>query len=86
MYRLEVHPKAQKDLHRLRGDLLRRVATTPSSLRETPPPAGCKKLRGGEGLYRVRIGDVRAMYLVDDEAKLVRVLRVEHRKDVYREL
>jgi mRNA interferase RelE/StbE len=68
----------------LQGETWQRVKTALKGLREAPRPAGCVKLAGGEG-WHIRIGDWRAIYDIDDGAQLVTVLRVKHRKDVYRE-
>ena len=84
MYRLELRPSVEKDLDRLQGETWQRVKTALKDLREDPRPAGCVKLSGGEG-WRIRVGDWRAIYDIDDGAQLVTVLRVKHRKDVYRE-
>ena len=84
MYRLEMRPSAEKDLDRLQGETWQRVRTALKALRENPRPAGCVKLAGGEG-WRIREGDWRAIYDIDDAAQVVTILRVKHRKDVYRD-
>ena len=53
------------------------------SLGENPRPAGCKKLKGYRDLWRIRVGDWRILYLIDDGAKLVGVTRIAHRREVY---
>ncbi len=53
------------------------------SLAGDPRPAGCKKLKGYKDLWRVRIGDWRIVYIVNDAAKFVSVTRVAHRSKVY---
>lgn len=85
MYRLELRPSAARDLDRLRGETWERVKAALLELREDPRPAGCVKLTGGGG-WRVRVGDWRAIYDIDDGAQVVTVLRVKHRRDVYRDL
>jgi len=62
---------------------LARVVRKPDVLGSTPRPSGCKKLRGYEDQWRVRVGDWRVVYTVDDAAKLVNVTRVAHRREVY---
>jgi mRNA interferase RelE/StbE len=52
-------------------------------LAENPRPAGCKKLKGYKDQWRVRVGDWRVVYIVDDTAKLVSVTRIAHRREVY---
>jgi len=65
---------------------LERIRDALLLLRDDPRPRGCKKLRGGTDTYRIRIGDYRAVYDVDDEARTVLLLRVRHRREVYRGL
>jgi mRNA interferase RelE/StbE len=61
----------------------RRVVDRIAALATTPRPPGCEKL-SGEEKYRVRQGDLRILYEVDDRQLLVTVVRVGHRRDVYR--
>ena len=53
------------------------------ALAEDPRPPGCKKLRGYKDQWRIRVGDWRVLYAVDDAAKLVSITRVAHRREVY---
>ena len=53
------------------------------ALAETPRPRGCKKLQGGEKEYRIRVGDYRIVYMIDDRAKAVDITRIAHRREVY---
>ena len=48
-----------------------------------PRPPGCKKLRGGDKEWRIRIGDYRVVYEIDDDARAVDVTRIAHRSEVY---
>jgi mRNA interferase RelE/StbE len=84
MYRILLTGSARKDLDRLRGANWERVRDAIFALKDQPRPPGCRKLRGGYDTYRIRIGDYRALYDVDDEARAVTLLRVKHRRDVYR--
>jgi len=85
MYRLNLDGRAGKDLDRLHEHNLRRVLPALVALRETPRPPGCKKLRGpGCPTYRMRGGDYRVTYSVDDTPQAIMVWRVRHRRDVYR--
>jgi mRNA interferase RelE/StbE len=52
-------------------------------LADNPRPPGCKKLRGYRDQWRIRVGDWRVVYLIDDAAKLVTITRVAHRREVY---
>jgi mRNA interferase RelE/StbE len=52
-------------------------------LGNAPRPAGCKKLKGYKDQWRVRVGDWRVVYIIDDAAKLVSITRIAHRREVY---
>jgi mRNA interferase RelE/StbE len=84
VHRLLLGPRAQKDLDRLVGDTWLRVREALTSLSHTPRPKGCVKL--STGAWRVRVGEIRVLYDIDDKARTVEVLRVKHRRDVYRGL
>lgn len=83
-YRVIVKPAAERDLEKLPRDVLRRVTERMIALEEDPRPPGCKKLTGEEDLYRIRVGDYRVVYEVDDGERGVRIARVRHRREVYR--
>jgi mRNA interferase RelE/StbE len=53
------------------------------SLEIAPRPSGCKKLKGGEGLYRIRVGDYRVIYEIEDAKLVVVVVKIGNRKDIY---
>ncbi len=82
-YVVEVKPSARKELEDLPNNVLARVVRKMESLGENPRPAGCKKLKGYRDLWRIRVGDWRILYLIDDGAKLVSVTRIAHRREVY---
>ncbi len=78
-YTVEVKPPARKELEALPDKVLSRVVRKVESLGQSPRPGGCKKLKG----WRVRVGDWRVVYIVDDKAKVVSVTRIAHRREVY---
>jgi mRNA interferase RelE/StbE len=82
-YTVEVKPLARKELEALPDNVLSRVVAKLEALAETPRPAGCKKLKGYRDHWRVRAGDWRVVYIVDDAAKVVSVTRIAHRREVY---
>ena len=82
-YSVEVKPSARKELEALPDSVLARVVRRIESLGHAPRPAGCKKLKGYKDQWRVRAGDWRVVYVVDDAAKFVRVTRIAHRREVY---
>jgi len=82
-YRLELETRALKELKGLpkdRRELLRGVL---DDLEREPRPPGAKKLSGVDG-WRVRKGDYRVLYTIDDPSRLVRVYRIGRRREVYR--
>ena len=82
-YSVEVKPPARKELEALPDDVLARVVRKMESLRDTPRPSGCKKLKGYKDHWRVRVGDWRVVYVIDDAAKLISITRIAHRREVY---
>ena len=82
-YAVEVKPPARKELEALPDSVLSRVVRKLESLAETPRPAGCKKLKGYKNQWRIRVGDWRVLYIIDDDAQLVSVTRIAHRREVY---
>lgn len=82
-YSVEVKPSARKELDALPDAVLARMIRTFDALREVPRPAGCKKLKGYKDHWRIRISDWRAVYLIDETAKRVSIVRIAHRRHVY---
>lgn len=73
---------AEKDLNRLPTRIHDRIVEHLISLKEDPRPIGVKKLRGREG-YRIRVGDYRILYSIDDLKKKAEVLSIANRREVY---
>ena len=86
MARYEVFfaPSADRALRRLPVDAQRRIVLAVANLADEPRPPGVVKLAGGENLWRIRLGIYRVVYEIHDDRLVVLVLRVAHRKDVYR--
>jgi len=83
-YSVELRPSARKALLRLpRRDASRLIAAM-ESLSRNPRPSGVKKLTGLDDLYRIRVGDYRIVYQIHDDRLLVLVVKVGHRREVYR--
>jgi len=82
-YSVEVKPPARKELEALPDNVLARVLQKMDSLRSAPRPAGCKKLKGYKDQWRVRVGDWRVVYIIDDAAKLISITRIAHLGEVY---
>ncbi len=79
-----IHRKAEKTLKRLRGEILERTRQAIRSLAENPRPTGYKKMMGYDNLYRIRVGDWRIIYAIEDNELIVLVLEVAPRSGIYR--
>lgn len=82
-YRLFIKPSAAKELEGLSLSQRRRVVTRMRGLATDPRPHGCEKL-SGEEKYRMRQGPYRVLFTIDDTAREVVIVRIAHRRDVYR--
>lgn len=84
-YTVEVQRRAEKFLRAITDQgLYRRLRTAIDSLAEDPRPAGCVKLTGSADLFRLRVGDYRILYQVQDRVLVVLVVDIGHRREVYR--
>ena len=83
MHRIDLSRRAEKDLDRLPPRGAARVIAALRGLANEPRPPGASKLVAVEG-YRVRVGEYRIVYDVDDAAEVVTVYRIGHRREVYR--
>jgi mRNA interferase RelE/StbE len=83
-YRVGFKASAEKSLDRLPKAIQARVIEKATALGHDPHPPGSTKLAGPSGLWRVRIGDYRIVYLIDDDQQMVDVRIIAHRRDVYR--
>ena len=75
---------ARKELEALGRGLIARIMRPVESLARQPRPSGCRKLVGQESLWRIRVGDYRVIYTVDDRSKVVDIVAIRHRSDAYR--
>jgi mRNA interferase RelE/StbE len=83
-YRVEIARRAVKALLALPRREQQRIRAAIDLLADTPRPPGCIALAGEERAYRVRVGDYRIMYEIFDDRLVVQVVRIGHRRDVYR--
>lgn len=86
MYRIEYAQSVVKELRRVPKVQLRLIVRRIESLGVEPMPEGAIALRGHTNLYRIRQGNYRVVYSIKDEVLTVLILKVGHRKDVYRKL
>ena len=83
-YAVVIMPQAQKDLDAFSGKQLSRFEETILGLHDEPRPHNSKKLAGSDSSWRIRVGDYRILYEINDAGKIVRDYRIAHRKEVYR--
>ena len=82
-YDVVLTSSAEKELKKLSRQLVTRIVSRLENLASNPRPPGCKKLQGGDREWRIRIGDYRVVYTIDDAKLLVEVTRIRHRSEVY---
>ncbi len=82
-YTVRLKPRAERDFDRLPIHVGQRIWRRLLGLEDEPRPPGVTKLEGSEA-YRIRIRDYRVVYLINDPGRIVEVVRVAHRREVYR--
>lgn len=82
-YKLEFLPAAARQLRKLSPTVQQQLSDDIEELKKNPYPVGCKKLAGISG-WRIRSGNYRVIYKIQDEILLIVVLNLGHRKDIYR--
>ena len=85
MYKIELRRLAQRGLDRLPKTDFQAVLEATKELAQTPRPRGVEKVKSA-GLWRIRQGDYRIIYGIDDKQRLITVVRIGHRREIYRSL
>ena len=85
MYKIDVRRRAQRALDKLPKSDFQAVIEAIRDLAQTPRPRGIEKVKS-TGLWRIRQGDYRIIYAIDDNERLITVVRVGHRREIYRAL
>jgi mRNA interferase RelE/StbE len=83
-FRLEWRASAAKELRKIDRQAIPRIVEAAAQLAHEPYPPGAKKLQGTEFIYRIRVGDYRIVYEVNAAEIVIIIVRVRHRKEVYR--
>ena len=83
-YQITFARSARKELQALAVEFAERVLKKIETLALNPRPAGCRKLSGAKDLWRLRVGDYRVVYKIDDHRRLIDVAVIRHRREVYR--
>jgi mRNA interferase RelE/StbE len=84
VYEVLLERSAERDLKRLPPDAYARIVPHLKALAQNSRPVGCRKLISSAHDWRIRVGDYRIVYEIDDGQRIVRINRVRHRRDVYR--
>jgi mRNA interferase RelE/StbE len=79
LYRIEFKPSAARSLGKLPAQTRKRIAAKVNALAKNPRPPGVEKLSGAESLCRIRVGDYRIIYEIQDQVLLILVVKVGHR-------
>lgn len=83
-YQVTITADARKELKRLPRAVVVRITRKLVALGEDPRPPGCLKLKGNEGImWRVRVGDYRILYTIEDELRVVDIRKIGNRREVY---
>ncbi len=83
-YRVELTPRAKRDLESLASQIQSRLQPHIDALAENPRPHGVKKLAGEDDIYRIRVGAYRILYQIQDRILLVLVVKIAPRREAYR--
>lgn len=84
IYRIQIRKQALKEMEALPVSANKKIVAAIENLSENPRPAGCKKLKGErESLWRIRIGDYRVIYSIEDVVRIVEIRKIGHRKEIY---
>ena len=83
-YSLTIARSARKEIEKLPTREVNRIFTKIEDLAKLPRPEGCRKLVGETDLWRIRVGEYRVIYSIDDQQRIVDIIAVRHRRDAYR--
>ena len=84
LYSVVMKRSAEKELKAVPSSDLKRIVDRIRGLAQQPRPSGCEKLSGESERYRIRQGDYRIVYGIDDAARLIELVKIGHRREVYR--
>jgi mRNA interferase RelE/StbE len=84
-YDIQTEKSALKALKKLPNNVIKTIWKEIGILRHNPRPPGCKKLKGQDNLFRIRAGDYRIVYQVQDKVLIVLIIRIGDRKEIYRD-
>ena len=84
IYKIVISEIALRELYKLPPKINKQISTQVDTLALNPRPQGCKKLKAEKDiLWRIRVGDYRVIYAIEDKIKIVQVRKIGHRKNIY---
>ena len=84
MYQIRFKKSAEKQIEKLPASVVKRVSFAIDDLSINPRPKDSKKLESKEEIWRIRVGDYRVLYTIEDVIKIIEVRNIGHRKDIYK--
>lgn len=85
IYTILLMPAAERERRKLPSNIRMRIDQELLGLETNPRPLGVSKLAGGNNRWRIRVGDYRVIYAIEDDTPLITVFRIAHRREVYRD-
>ena len=86
IYRITFWSSVKKDIRHIPHMVMERIKVVMQSLSDNPFPEGSKKLHGYTNVYRIRVGNYRVVYEVTTAIRIITIMRIGHRKDIYKNL
>ena len=83
-YTIRFDRKVKKDFRSILAQDIKRIKSAIQDLSNNPRPNGCTKLKGSNDYYRIRVGSYRIVYSIEDKTLLILMIKVGHRRDIYR--
>jgi mRNA interferase RelE/StbE len=83
-YDIQFTGSAEKEMRKMPQAMQKRIQPSILALGENPLPSGCKKVRGYDNYFRIRIGDYRVVYALEQKIRIVTIIRIRHRREAYR--
>jgi len=86
MYKIKFKASVLKDIRKIPQVFLEKIEVTIAELSKTPLPDRVRKIQGYDKFYRLRVGMYRVVYSIEDEIKIITIIKIGHRKEVYQRL
>lgn len=83
MYKISIIKRAEKDIKKLDRQTKNRIVKNIMDLAEEPRPVGCRKVLSEKGVWRIRVGDYRIGYIIDNDKLEITIIRIAHRREFY---